>query len=157
MYCWEFLSTEARLITNGPFYCIRGRVCVYGLLQISALVLCFSLQFHFSLQLCSTGQDNANRRWQLTGVTCQYFSDRQVVTAMSDQWTSLFEDRKGNGRSERMWAGATMAVSALSPFLSTAPKGPQHLSPLKLSLPLNYFLSLKSYLQNRHFLVKIEN
>jgi hypothetical protein len=28
---------------------------------------------------------------------------------------------------------------------------------LKLSLPLNYFLILKSYLQNRHFLVKIEN
>jgi hypothetical protein len=28
---------------------------------------------------------------------------------------------------------------------------------LKLSLPLNYFLILKSYLQNRHFLIKIEN
>jgi hypothetical protein len=28
---------------------------------------------------------------------------------------------------------------------------------LKLSLPLNYFLILKSYLQNRHFLVKTEN
>jgi hypothetical protein len=28
---------------------------------------------------------------------------------------------------------------------------------LKLSLPLNYFLILKSYLHNRHFLVKIEN
>jgi hypothetical protein len=28
---------------------------------------------------------------------------------------------------------------------------------LKLSLPLNYFPILKSYLQNRHFLVKIEN
>jgi hypothetical protein len=28
---------------------------------------------------------------------------------------------------------------------------------LKLSLPLNYFLILKSYLQNGHFLVKTEN
>jgi hypothetical protein len=28
---------------------------------------------------------------------------------------------------------------------------------LKLSLPSNYFLILKSFLQNRHFLVKIEN
>jgi hypothetical protein len=28
---------------------------------------------------------------------------------------------------------------------------------LKLSLPLNYFIILKSYLQNRHFLIKIEN
>jgi hypothetical protein len=28
---------------------------------------------------------------------------------------------------------------------------------LKLSLPLNYFLILKSYLQNRHFLIKIKN
>jgi hypothetical protein len=28
---------------------------------------------------------------------------------------------------------------------------------LKLSLPLNYFLILKSYLQNRHFFVQIEN
>jgi hypothetical protein len=28
---------------------------------------------------------------------------------------------------------------------------------LKLSLPLNYFLILKSFLQSRHFLVKIEN
>jgi hypothetical protein len=28
---------------------------------------------------------------------------------------------------------------------------------LKLSLPVNYFLILKSYLQNKHFLVKIEN
>jgi hypothetical protein len=28
---------------------------------------------------------------------------------------------------------------------------------LKLSLPLNYFLILKSYLQNRHFLINIEN
>jgi hypothetical protein len=28
---------------------------------------------------------------------------------------------------------------------------------LKLSLPLNYYLILKSYPQNRHFLVKIEN
>jgi hypothetical protein len=28
---------------------------------------------------------------------------------------------------------------------------------LKLSLPLNYFIVLKSYLQNRNFLVKIEN
>jgi hypothetical protein len=31
------------------------------------------------------------------------------------------------------------------------------LSKLRLSLPPNYFIILKSYLQNRYFLVKIEN